>query len=359
LRKLSERVKRKVFQLWIEGCTYRGISERTNIGLGSITRIIDEERKRNPDVDELRKIRVQLQKVDSSLPDALRGATCLKNLNKLGISLGEIEDYRTVVIRVSESQGVKPENFLDAAIRLMKLETSTSKTYLEIVEEFSEKRHEIEDLMRKKDSLNVRVQGLSHELQELKQQHAKAKSEYASSLKALNELIKNRERLKRLGLEKIERLTKFVESYESLNYDVQEVEELASLKKTLQEIHVTPATLKHFIKQRSEMKKHITRLKKRLKPLEIEVKRLEILQQKIQRDNEGLQAISEVLRSRTTKIACRYCSGALILPLPSRLGLTYAMTGNLICPVRCNLCGNISQISPLEIIASVGWMILT
>ena len=358
MRKITEHTKRKIFQLWIGGYTYRAISEKLNIGLGSISRIIDEERRKNPDVDVLRGLRLQLQKKGSSLPDALRGATCLERLNQLGISLNEIEEYKTVVERVLESREIAPENFLNAAIKLMRLEAKTKKTYTSIVKEFSEKQREMKDVMKKINSLNAKVDDLNHILQKLKRHHTKAKGDYESTLKLLNELIKDQKRLERLGLNKIGRLAKFVESYESLGYDVEEVGELADLKNVLQEIQVTPVNLKHFIKQKKEMKNQITKLREQLKLLEPQVKILERQMQNIIKVNKRLQAVSEVLKNWTTIIACKYCGGNLIIRLPDRGELAYSISMNQTYSVSCSRCGYANQITSVDMLASIGWFVL-
>lgn len=358
MRKTPEHIRRKVFQLWIEGYTYRAISQKLNISLGSITRIMDQFRRRRPDIDDLRLLNVQLKKTGSNLSDALRGATCIENLKKLGLSLKEIEDYKTLIDRVSENQDVKPAIFVKTAIKLMKLEAETGKTPTEIVKEFSEKQREIEDLKKKRDSLKIEMNAMDCELRTLKQEHIRVERNLASVRKALNRSIKSQRRLERLGLDKVERLAEFVESYESLGYDAREIKELGNLKNALQEIQVDAATLKNFIHEKSQMNRQLARLREQVRVLGIEVKGLERRRFKVKREIEITKIVSTVLKTRKTYIWCKRCGFTLLMSLPSRLDLTYYNTINMVYTVTCNSCGFVNQMKPQEILANIGWMIL-
>lgn len=55
MRKIAKSDEQKALQLWIEGHVYRSICDRLGISLGAINRIVDDARKRAPDIDELRK----------------------------------------------------------------------------------------------------------------------------------------------------------------------------------------------------------------------------------------------------------------------------------------------------------------
>jgi len=358
LRKTPEQVRLKVFQLWIEGYTYRAISQKLNISLGSITRIMDQFRRRRPDIDDLRLLNVQLKKTDSNLSDALRGATCIEHLNKLDLSLKEIEDYKTLIDRVSENQDVKPPNFVKTAIKLMKLEAETGKTPTEIVKEFSQKQLEIEDLKKKRDSLKNEMNAIDCELRTLKQEHIKMERDHASVHKALNKSIKSRRRLERLGLGKVARLAEFVESYETLGYNAREVEELASLKSVLRDMQVDTAVLKKFIGEKSQMNKQLVKLREQVRAIRIEIEYLERRRFKIKRENEISKVVSRVLETRETNMWCKRCGLALVMPLPSRGDLTYCFTMNMVYTVTCQWCGFVNQMMPQEILAQIGWMIL-
>lgn len=358
MRKLSHDVRLRIFKMWLEGCTYRAISSKHGLGLGTISRIIEENRRKTPDIDELRAFNLQLKRSGSCLHDALRGAACLKELNQLGLSLNETEAYTKMIKKISGSRSVKPETFVDKAITLVRLEDETGKTYMEIVKEFSEKQWKIVALEKKIHSLRMKINSLNSELKELEQQHIKAKSDYASAVAASKQIINTQNRLKRLGLKKIGKLAEFVENFEVLRYDVREVKELADLKETLLEIQVNPADLKRFIGNKKRMDSQTKKLRTRLKRLEVQTKRLERQRNSLSSQNESIQVVSTIIETKTTLIACSYCGRVLIVPLPSRWELDDATKRNLIYQIRCFICGCINQIRPQDILASVGWAIL-
>lgn len=358
MRKTPEHVRRKVFQLWIEGYTYRVISQKLNISLGSIARIVDQFRRKRPDIDDLRLLNVQLRKTGSNLYDALRGATCIENLNKLDLSVKEIEDYKTLIDSVSENQDVKPAIFVKTAIKLMKLEAETGKTPTKIVKEFSEKQRKIENLKKKRDSLKTEMNSIDCELRTLKQECIKVERDHTSVRKALNRSIKSRRRLERLGLDKVERLAEFVESFESLGYDTKEIKELGNLKNVLQEIQIDAATLENFIQEKSQMNRQLAGLREQVRVLGIEVKNLERRRFRIKRETEITKVVSTVLKTQKTYVWCKRCGFTLIVPLPTRLDVMYYSMMNLAYTVTCNSCGFVNQMKPQEILANIGWMIL-
>lgn len=358
LRKLSLEVRRRVFKMWLEGYTYRAISNRLDLGLGTISRIIDEYRSRTPDLDELRALNLQLKKLGSCLYDAFRGAACLEEMNQLGVSLNEAEAYSKTIKKISESRRVKPETFVDGAMKLMRLEDETRKTYMEIIKEFSNKQRGIEALAKKTNSLRMEIKSLNRELKSLEQQRIKLKADYASTDAALRQLTNTQNRLKRLGLKKIGRLAEFVENFEVLRYDAREVKELANLKEALLEIRVNAADLKCFIGNKRRMDSRMKKLRTQLKLLEAQVKRLEKQKNSLSNQNESMQIASSIIEKRTTLIACSYCGRILMFPLPSRWQLDDAIKKNLIYPIRCFICGCINQIEPQDMLASIGWAIL-
>jgi len=269
-----------------------------------------------------------------------------------------MEDYKRLIDRVSEKQDVKPVDFVKAAIKLMKLESETGKAFTELVKEFSEKRREIEDLGKKRDSLKTEINGLSCELKTLRQKRIQDEREYASVQKALTKSLKNRKRLERLGLEKVERLAEFVESYESFGYDAREVKELGDLKSVLREIQVDAATLENFIGEKSQMNEQLAKLREQIRVLRVQVEDLERTRFKVRREIEISKAVSEVLETRKIYVWCKRCGFALVIPLPSRWDLTYCNMMNMVYRFACNWCGFVNQMNPQEILQNIGWMIL-
>jgi hypothetical protein len=105
------------------------------IAISTISSIIQGERDRTHDLDDLRRLNVGLREAGARLPDALRGAGFLQRLNDLEIS---VKDLRGAINLLGHYGGEAGE-VLKAAKRLMALEGSGGKPYGQIVDEAAEK----------------------------------------------------------------------------------------------------------------------------------------------------------------------------------------------------------------------------
>jgi len=85
VRPLPPEIRRRIFETWLEGYNYRQISSQIGVSLGAITAIIEEERKKMSDIDELRELKLALKQANTTIPDALRGAGLIEKLNSLNI----------------------------------------------------------------------------------------------------------------------------------------------------------------------------------------------------------------------------------------------------------------------------------
>ena len=108
VRKLAPELRRRVFEFWLEGKNYREISNATSVSSGAITQIIDEKRKKVPELDELRDLKIALKKADVSVIDAKRGALFQERISALNIQLERIPS----IIKLSCSHANScPDNF--------------------------------------------------------------------------------------------------------------------------------------------------------------------------------------------------------------------------------------------------------
>jgi len=85
VRQIPIEVRRRVVELWMDGNSYRQVSAKTGVSLGTISIIINEERRKVPDIEGLRELKLALKQADANLTDALRGASFLEKLNDLDI----------------------------------------------------------------------------------------------------------------------------------------------------------------------------------------------------------------------------------------------------------------------------------
>ncbi len=87
---LSVEVCRRIVELWLDGNNLREIQAKTGVSLGAISSLVNQEKRRIPDIEELRKLNRVLKKADGNMQDALRGAVFLEKLNPLNIQTNSI-----------------------------------------------------------------------------------------------------------------------------------------------------------------------------------------------------------------------------------------------------------------------------
>ena len=150
VRQISNKNRRRVVSLWLDGNTYRKISAEIGVSIGLISSIIAKERVKVPDIDELRELKVALIQADTNLIDALRGADFLKKLNDLNIPVTRIP----VCINLLNQYGEKTKEVLSSGLRLKELEVSRGKTYEDILIDAAEKVRELQILKKRIEELN-------------------------------------------------------------------------------------------------------------------------------------------------------------------------------------------------------------
>ncbi|MFQ6081643.1 MAG: hypothetical protein ACE5OW_08255, partial [Candidatus Bathyarchaeia archaeon] len=157
MRKIPRSVEKEILRRWLEGYTQRQAAREFRVGLATVNRVINDARKRTPDLDELRGLNVMLRKGDSSVVDAIRGARLLDGVNELGVSLDGLESFIKLSERISSERGVEAERFVEASMRLTGLEAKTGKNYEEIVKDFEGKVSEVKRLDGQKGELQKEV----------------------------------------------------------------------------------------------------------------------------------------------------------------------------------------------------------
>jgi len=105
--------KRRVVSLFLHGLSYDEIAQRTGIGKGSVTNIIDEFRNGgiaapqdlSEYVDALRKAVVDMNKQGASVSQVMSCTGILHKINEMGIGIEEVELSEQSII-ASASLGV-------------------------------------------------------------------------------------------------------------------------------------------------------------------------------------------------------------------------------------------------------------
>jgi len=165
VRQLLSEERNAVVKLWLDGNTYREIQESTKVSLGAISSVIDEERKRNPDIDELRKLKAALKEARAGVTDALRGATLLARLNNMNIPIDRIH----ACINLVEQYDGRAGEVLEWGQRLKELEASLGKTYQEIVSDAAQRARQAQDSEVKLENLRREEQTVKESIRDLEQ----------------------------------------------------------------------------------------------------------------------------------------------------------------------------------------------
>jgi uncharacterized protein (UPF0335 family) len=355
LKKIPSSVEAQALSLWLQGNAYRSITNKLRISLGVLTRIINDKKRSVLDLDELRKLNVLLMKSDSSVYDAVKGAKLLGKVNELGIDLERLEGVINIVDKISSERNVEAEKFIGSAMKLTEFEAKTGKPYHEIVGEFEDKQTQMQKLdlkVKELDSQRAKIQG------ELSQ----ATEKLSKTLEELKHIISTKERLEKLGLERVSDLARFVEDFELLGFDANAVRELAGWRKSLAEIGIDPDMLESFIREKGSLEKQISELEKERRRVEGSVKKLRDEHLRLFEETASLQAevlklskLGRVVKLGKVIIQCRVCGReGVFVKLLTASEYRSMMSSRGVLQYRCFNCGQWVAYTPWEILTAVG-----
>jgi len=161
MRKIPEKVKEKALNMWLQGRSYREIKKKLGVSIGAISDIVAEARKQTPDLLELRKINVMVMEEGGvSVYDAVRGGRLLDQVNQLGVSLERLGEFVELANRVASEKEVESSEFVDSAVRLLRLEAKTGKNYKEVINDFEGKLSEAKKLEAEIGALKDEAEGI-------------------------------------------------------------------------------------------------------------------------------------------------------------------------------------------------------
>lgn len=83
MRRITSDVEAHILGMLLAGYTYSEIAPEHDVTISTANRIVEDERRRTPDFDEIRRLVLKLRKLNMTLFDAYRGAKLLEKLNEL------------------------------------------------------------------------------------------------------------------------------------------------------------------------------------------------------------------------------------------------------------------------------------
>jgi hypothetical protein len=358
-REIPKAKKEEALRLWLQGRTYREIRDRMGVSVGAVNEIVAHARAVAPDLNELRELNTTLMREGSTVKDAMRGGRLLNGLGQLGVGLDEVGEFVELGERVTSEKRAEGEGLVDAALRLIRLERETGKAYGEVLKEFEERRSELAGLYLDRARLAKEVQGLKQEL-------VRTVEGVSAKSQELKSLMSTKERLEKLGLEKVDRLSLFIEGYEKLGFSAEEAKKLSDWRKDLALMGVDPDGLGRFIEEKGLLGAQISRTRReakeegqKLDSMRGESRRMAKEVGSLQGRVSGLSRLGTVLEKRRALIPCKICGGeGVLIDVPSRPVAVNAVSTGLVWNAQCARCGRWAQYSAWDISAGVGLLAL-
>ena len=245
---VPEATRRAVIDTWLRLVTFRDIAASTGVSLGTVSNIIEEEKKRAPDLESLRQLSNDLSKAKANIADALRGAQLLSTIDASTLSAVNLPEF----IKFYAQTGDSAPQAIAAGYQGIQLHATTGLSYPDLISEIQNKTQTMNQLWQSITTLQVQHRQLRSELPDLER------------LKNLDEKI----RKKNISYEQLDTFIERASKLETLGFTEAEVEILAQ---ELSKIGLTPA--KAVGKLASLFSEHQT-LQESAGKLRLEVQRL-------------------------------------------------------------------------------------
>jgi DNA repair exonuclease SbcCD ATPase subunit len=350
-RKFKEQDRSKIVQLWLQNMNYRQIAQQTKASLGTISAEIEKARKAEPDIDSLRELKATLRKSGIALVDAIRACPILSQLDELGVGINELSQYMELSKKLVAAQGVGAAELVESALKLSKLEKETSKLYHEVVREFEDKQARVKEL-------DLKVKELDSQRAKIQEELSRAKEKLSKTLEELKRATGYQDRLQRLELDKINALAEFIEEYELLGFNAQEVQTLAEWRRSLKAIGIDSDGLESFIKRKGTLEKQLTEVEAELTEGKARLKILSRLEGDLQRRVDDIQRIEHILQSRMSSFACPRCGGVTWREI-RRFEVSQCLAMGQPIIVNCQRCGAPNIYNLYEVLARLGFEVLS
>ncbi len=180
MKKLDTIKRDEIIRLFFYGNTYDEIVDRTGVGKGSVTNIIEEYRNGTLGlpldiisyVDELRRVTVDLKKNRTNVASMKVHLKLQARILEMGVSESELERWLDMCRNIAHPD-TSTEHFIQAALELSKLTESSGMNYSAITEDYEIKRDNLQNLQSeihlKEAKLNLIKAGMKKKKEEYKE----------------------------------------------------------------------------------------------------------------------------------------------------------------------------------------------
>ena len=123
--RISDEIRERVIQLWLQGQSRKDIAVCCGIGEGTVSNIVDDWKRNlgNEDADALRELGVSLKRAGIDATQCAEGFRILNIMKKLGVNRNQFKSFVIEVYQYCQRFGLTPEEIasnLQAVINLSK-----------------------------------------------------------------------------------------------------------------------------------------------------------------------------------------------------------------------------------------------
>jgi chromosome segregation ATPase len=184
--RITEEQKRKALELYALGYSYREIEAATSVARSSMTELVEEASKRDPDLKAVRASAVVCRKKGIAVESLLRGNVIGDRIEDAGSSLDEVVEKVIPLLKKAEGNVAK---YAEAGLEMQKLVETTGKTPERLNAEYRDLTREVQALKVESESLKERIRKLEDE-----ESRVRAKLGNVSELEAIQGSLKRIER---------------------------------------------------------------------------------------------------------------------------------------------------------------------
>jgi chromosome segregation ATPase len=306
LNRLSREYDKRVLEMHFNGVPRDTIAHELKISAGKVS----ETKSLLPSsLEPLRQLSIELRRNNLILPDALQAVSIRNDLVSLGVKPSQFSAALRTVIQMSNCAEHKPQEFLQAGIKLAELENQSGKTYPESLREF-------EQLNANNKRIKEQDELLKEQNRQLRAQIAKNKKQLAKTYEAANaapqEIREFREQTAKLAQNGVK---------------ISDVVTLLKLLKNVEELEGDPKKVVSAIRKTSSLKSNLADLKKQAITQNREFENMrnekETLEPQIQILRDQKTALENNLRLRLNS------AGATLASLDYQIGQTSSYLQNL------------------------------
>ena len=239
---VPDQVKYEIIRCWLtEHLPYREISRRLGVSVGLISKVVSEFRGKAKalsleeaakmygvwdEVKSVLELSSDLRRAGIPVSEAREGVALLKELRGLGVSVADVREWVNLCRKITQQEQLVSD-YIQAAIKLSKLEGETGLSYRELLKDYevklsefrglSEKLKALKDEVKRLEGARERIEGeltsKRKELDELNRKVSELRDDYESLRRRYDNLIPLVDDLQRRRNQYVEEIAKYEMEY--------------------------------------------------------------------------------------------------------------------------------------------------